>query len=56
MYQNIKEVISMYERKCGRTTRRQDMTKKQLQAAIKWCKMEIVKLQKELKKKTSETI
>ena len=43
-------------RRCGRKVKRTKMTSKQLQASIKWCKMEIAKLQKELNKRNARTI
>jgi predicted RNase H-like nuclease (RuvC/YqgF family) len=43
-------MAEMY-RRCGRKVKRTEMTPKQLQASIKWCKAEISKLQKELDKK-----
>ena len=33
---------------CGRKVKRTEMTEKQLQCSIKWCKAEITKLEKEL--------
>ncbi len=48
-------MAEMY-RRCGRKVKRTEMTPKQLQASIKWCKSEIAKLQKELNKSNARTI
>lgn len=39
-------------RVCGRKTKRDDMTPRELRYSIGWCKGEIVKLNKVLEKKT----